>query len=513
MQITFWGAAQGVTGSCYLVTTEKWKFLVDCGMFQGKEEERNYQPFPFAPGEIRFLLLTHAHLDHSGRIPFLFKRGFRGKIYATAPTIELCEILWLDTVKLMQEEAERLNRKNARAGKPEVTPLFNEDDVMGAMDLFEPVAYDELRIQDGVEFVFRNAAHILGAATIEVWAEGTKVVFSGDLGPFSSVMEGSPPVIEEADFVVIESTYGDRRHRSLADTRQEFEEVVKQALRGGGKILIPSFVVDRAQRILYELFLLKNKIHFDCPVFFDSPMGTKVTDIYLKYRHLLAGEMQRFNLSNENPFTFSDLQYVMTSAESRALNEIPRAIVIAGSGMCTGGRIVHHLKHSLYRESTRVIFVGFQAQGTLGRMIVNGARRLRIMGEEIAVQAGISTINGFSAHADREDLLRWAGHFKNHPTFLVTHGESSIAEGFARALAEKGNDVYVPQFGDALDLRKKALTTETLPPVQRENLVSAIERELQSLKGDQVILDEKALILLRSALILVEEAKTKTLSR
>lgn len=513
MQITFWGAAREVTGSCYLVTTEKGKFLVDCGMFQGKEEEKTYQPFPFVPGEIRFLLLTHAHLDHSGRIPLLFKQGFRGKIYATAPTIELCEILWLDTVKLMQEEVERLNRKNVRAGKPEVVPLFNEEDVMGTMDLFEPVAYDELHAQDGVEFVFRNAAHILGAATIEVWAEGTKVVFSGDLGPFANVMEGSPPIIEEADFVVIESTYGDRRHRSLTDTRSEFEEVVGQALRDGGKILIPSFVVDRAQRVLYELFLLKNKIHFDCPVFFDSPMGTKVTDIYLKYRHLLAGEMQRFNLSNENPFTFSDLQYVVTPAESRALNEVTRAIVIAGSGMCSGGRIVHHLKHNLYRESTRVIFVGFQAQGTLGRMIVDGTHQVRIMGEEIAVRAGISTINGFSAHADREDLLRWAGYFKNHPAFLVTHGESSIAEGFAQALAEKGSEVYVPQFGDVLDLRKKALTAGVFPPAQRENLVSAIERELQDLKGDHVMLDEKVLTLLRSALILIEEAKVKTLSR
>ncbi|MCX7667728.1 MAG: MBL fold metallo-hydrolase [Atribacterota bacterium] len=513
MQIAFWGAAREVTGSCYLVTTGKGKFLVDCGMFQGKEEEKTYQPFPFPPGEIRFLLLTHAHLDHSGRIPLLFKQGFRGKVYATAPTIELCEILWLDTVKLMQEEMERLNRKNVRAGKPEAVPLFNEEDVVGAMGLFEPVAYDELHTQDGIEFVFRNAAHILGAATIEVWAEGTKVVFSGDLGPFSNVMEGSPPIIEEADFVVIESTYGDRRHRSLTDTRQEFEEVVGQALHDGGKILVPSFVVDRAQRVLYELFLLKNKIRFDCPVFFDSPMGTKVTDIYLKYRHLLAGEMQRFNLSNENPFTFSDLHYVVTPAESKALNEVTRAIVIAGSGMCSGGRIVHHLKHNLYRESTRVIFVGFQAQGTLGRMIVDGVRQVRIMGEEIAVRAGISTINGFSAHADREDLLRWAGYFKNRPTFLVTHGESSITEGFAQALGERGSEVYVPQFGDVFDLRKKALTAGVFPPVQREDLVSAIEQELQDLKGDHVILDEKALALLRSALILVEETKARTLNQ
>ncbi|MGQ9473084.1 MAG: MBL fold metallo-hydrolase, partial [Candidatus Caldatribacteriaceae bacterium] len=214
MRITFLGAAREVTGSCYLLSTEKGNFLVDCGIFQGKREERTYEPFPFSPRKLRFLLLTHAHLDHSGRVPLLVRQGFQGKIYATLPTIELCQVLWLDTVKLMQEEIERLNRKNRRAGKPEERLLFTEEDVMKTMELFEPVAYDELFSRDGVEFVFRNAAHILGAATIEVWAEGTKVVFSGDLGPFNNVLEGSPPIIEKADFVVIESTYGDRRHRS-----------------------------------------------------------------------------------------------------------------------------------------------------------------------------------------------------------------------------------------------------------------------------------------------------------
>ena len=513
MQVTFWGAAREVTGSCYLLTTDKGAFLVDCGMFQGKAEEKTGQPFSFSPADIRFLLLTHAHLDHSGRIPLLFKQGFRGKIYATAPTIELCEILWLDTVKLMQEEIERVNRKNIRAGRPEVHPLFTEEDVTGAMGLFEPVAYDELRTEDGVEFVFRDAAHILGAATLEVWAEETKVVFSGDLGPFSNVMEGSPPIIEEADFVVIESTYGDRRHRTLTETRQEFEEVVQEAMEGGGKILIPSFVVDRAQRVLYELVLLKDKVPFHYPVFFDSPMGARVTDIYLKYRHLLAGEMQRFNLDNRNPFAFSNLHYVVTPAESRALNEIEKAIVIAGSGMCSGGRIVHHLKHNLYKKSTRVIFVGFQAQGTLGRMIVDGVPRVRIMDEEIMVRARISTINGFSAHADREDLLRWVGHFRNRPVFFVTHGENSIAEGFARLLSEKGYEVYVPRFGDTFDLRRKAVTAAVSPLAQKKNLVDEIEKKLQELKGETVVLDERASTLLRSALILIEEAKAAVFNR
>lgn len=513
MQITFLGAAREVTGSCYLLSTEKGNFLVDCGIFQGKREEQTYEPFPFSPQEIRFLLLTHAHLDHSGRIPLLVRQGFRGKIYATLPTVELCQVLWLDTVKLMQEEIERLNRKNRRAGRPEEHLLFTEEDVMKTMELFEPVGYDELLSQDGVEFVFRNAAHILGAATIEVWAEGTKVVFSGDLGPFNNVLEGSPPIIEEADFVVIESTYGDRRHRGLTETREEFAEVIQKALEGEGKVLIPSFVVDRAQRVLYELSLLKKSLSFDCPVFFDSPMGAKVTGIYLKYRHLLAGEIQKLNLDGENPFAFSDLRYVVTPEESKSINEKERAMVIAGSGMCSGGRIVHHLKHNLYRESTRIIFVGFQAQGTLGRILVDGAKKVRIMGEEIAVRAQISTINGFSAHADQEDLLRWAEYFKSRPTFFVVHGENNIAEEFARLLSERGFKTYVPFLGDTFDLYQKTLTTAVLPFQKEEDLIGMLEQKVQELRGGHLVMDERSETLLRTALVLIEEVEERALSQ
>ncbi len=509
MEITFLGAARGVTGSCYLLTTTKSAFLVDCGIFQGKEEENTYAPFPFVPANITFLLLTHAHLDHSGRIPLLVKQGFQGKIYATLPTIELCEILWLDTVKLMSEEAERLNRKNRRAGKPEVTPLFGEEEVAKALQLFEPVAYDELVSEKGVEFVFRNAAHILGAATLEVWAEGVKVVFSGDIGPFYNVMEGSPPVIEEADFVVIESTYGDRLHRSLQDTREEFREVIEEALQTGGKILIPSFVVDRAQRILYELFLLQDIFSSRCPIFFDSPMGNKTTNIYLKYRHLFAGEIQKLNLEEQNPFVVPHLQYVTTPLDSKALNDIDHAIIIAGSGMCSGGRIVHHLKHNLYKESTRVIFVGFQAQGTLGRLLVDGVKKVKIMDEEIAVRAKISTVNGFSAHADQGDLLRWAHYFKHRPTFLVTHGENSIVEGLTRLLAHEGYEVYVPQLGDHFDLRAREIKVAVSSVKRRETVLDTLVEKVSALRQGNLVVDEKAETLLRSALILLEEAEKR----
>ena len=352
MRITFLGAAREVTGSCYLIEGRNKRFLIDCGMVQGSGEERNAASFSFDPGSIDFLLLTHAHLDHSGRIPFLYKDGFRGKIFATAPTIELCEVLWLDMYKIMLEETNRTNRKNLRAGRPSIEPLYTEEDVMGALNLFEPVGYDEIVPVDNIESVFRNAAHIIGAATIEIWIDGVKLVFSGDLGPFYNVMEGSPPIIDEADYVILESTYGNRRHKTLEETREEFENAIREALKSGGKVLIPSFVVDRAQRLVYELSLLKNKMKFDFPIFFDSPMGSKATEIYQKYMGLMAGEIQKQIFQGHDPFVLPGMSYVNSPDESRAINQIEKAIVIAGSGMCTGGRIIHHLKHGLWKPNT-----------------------------------------------------------------------------------------------------------------------------------------------------------------
>lgn len=509
MEITFFGAAREVTGSCYLVRGKGVRFLVDCGMFQGGGEERNTPPFPFSPGDIDFILLTHAHLDHSGRIPLLVREGFQGKIFATPPTIELCRILWLDTAKLMREEVERENRRRRRSGQPEIAPLFGEEEIQQAMSLFAPVGYDEIAEEKGIAFVFRDAAHILGAATLEVWGEGTKVVFSGDIGQFGNVMEGSPPVIEGADFVVIESTYGNRRHKTLEETREEFTTTIKDAMGSCGKILIPTFVVDRAQRVLYELHLLRESLGLDCPVYFDSPLGKQTTDIYLKYRHLLSGEIAEFHLRDENPFTFPKLTYVTTPEESKALNDLDHAIILAGSGMCTGGRILHHLKHNLFKETTTVIFVGFQARGTLGRALVDGAKKVRIFGEDIAVLAKIATINGFSAHGDQEDLLRWVGYFREKPTFLVTHGEQEIAETFAALLKERGYDTYVPAFGDTIDLSRRTVTSFARPPL-RENLLGELEEEVQKLREKEATLGEESQVLLKSALLLLREAGKRT---
>jgi metallo-beta-lactamase family protein len=508
LQISFWGAAREVTGSCYLLEGEKQRFLVDCGMFQGRGEHRNEQPLPFPAQSLDFVILTHAHLDHSGRIPLLVKEGFRGKIYATAPTIELCEILWLDTVKLMQEEADRLNRKRKRAGQELVVPLFGEQEVREALSLCEPVGYDQLMRHGETEFVLRNAAHILGAALVELWCSGIKLVFSGDLGPFDNVMEGSPPVIEEADYVIVESTYGNRRHRSLEDTRSEFKEAVLSAQSGGGKVLIPSFVVDRAQRIVYELSLLKDQGLLDLPCYFDSPMGEKATRLYEKYLSLLSGEIERYVLQGRNPFHLSGLKYVSTPEDSKSINDIDRALVIAGSGMCNGGRIVHHLKHALWRENTSLIFVGYQAQGTLGRRIVDGARLVRILGEEVAVRAKVYTINGFSAHADQKDLLRWTDYFKNQPLFVVVHGEESVAEQFALLLREKGRETLVPHFGERFDLVARetvAVPSEKTVSVSQRFLEGIME-EVTKLQEEIADLDQDTEALVRSAYLLLREA-------
>jgi len=508
MNITFHGAAREVTGSCFLLTGKGGNYLVDCGLVQGGREERNREPLPFDSASLSGVLLTHAHLDHSGRIPLLYRQGFRGPVYATGPTIELIEVLWLDTAKIMREESDRANRKRNRRGQPPLEPLYDEKDVKGALSLCEPVGYDELVSRKGVDLVFRNAAHILGAAVLEIWAEEKKIVFTGDMGPFFGVMDGSPPVINDADCVVMESTYGNRDHRSLADTRKEFASVLGEAAAEGGKVLIPSFVVDRAQRVLYELSLLRSNAGPDLPVFFDSPMGKRSTEIYEKYRTVFAGEFQKITLSGKNPFDFPGLTFVSSPQESRDLNDMKRAIIIAGSGMCNGGRILHHLKHSLWKDSTRLVFVGYQARGTLGRRLVQGASSVRVLGEEVVVRAKCATINGFSSHAGRSDLLRWSEQFKNNPLFVVVHGEEESALALASALELAGKKALVPHQGGVLDTSRKALAEEKEIPFPRLSVLREIEGVVRSLQeGIPVKEGSPRYGLLHSALLLLQEAR------
>lgn len=460
MLLTVLGAAGEVTGSNYLIEHGDSRVIIDVGLHQGRDEDvHNREPFPFNPADITAVILTHAHLDHTGRVPLLARQGFKGRVWATRPTVELTEVLWKDAAHIMREEAEWKTRKNRRKGLPPVEPLYEDDDVDKALSLLLPTSYDDvLDVAPGIRVRFRDAGHILGSSIVEVWVgEGSdqvKVVFSGDLGPQETVMERNPAFIEEADYVIIESTYGDREHKSNEETREEFRHVMEMALRDRSKVLIPTFVVDRAQRVLYELMLLQKKgiLRENVPIYFDSPMGVRATQVYEDHLSLLSGEIQEQIHNGNSPFTPHQLRYVDSVEESRAINEVRHAVVLAGSGMANGGRIVHHLKHNLWKEDTHVAFVGYQARGTLGRRIVEGEKTVRIMGEDVSVKAQIHTINGFSAHADRTDLLTWASDFQNGPLFIVTHGEPRSSTALAEGLKERGFRAVVPAPGDSFDL-------------------------------------------------------------
>lgn len=463
MLLKFCGAAREVTGSNYLLEAAGHRILIDCGMHQGENEDANDDPFPYAANSIDAVLLTHAHIDHSGRIPKLVKEGFRGKIYATLPTIELTEILWDDSVRLMREDAEWQSAKNARRGLPSVEPIYGQEDADAAKKLFEPVNYDDrIEIVPGVSVRFRDAGHILGSSIIEMLLseEGkvVRIVFSGDLGPMKTVMERAPAEITDADYVLIESTYGNREHKDNEATRSEFQTMMKEIFsQKKAKVYIPTFVVDRAQRIMYELALLRDQgVGAGMPVFFDSPMGVKATKLYESHMDLMSNEIQSYRRSGGSPFSSEDVRYVSTREESQAVNSQNFGVVLAGSGMCNGGRIVHHLKNGIWNPDNHIIFVGYQAHGTLGRAIVDGAKTVRIAGESINVKAKIHTIGGFSAHADRSDLLGWAERFRpTMPRFFVVHGEAEASETLASALRTRGFEAKVPELGQEIKLEPR----------------------------------------------------------
>ncbi len=475
MKLRILGAAGEVTGSNYMIETDGYKVLVDCGTHQGMDEEKHEEEkFPFSPADIDAVLLTHAHIDHSGKIPLLVKQGFKGKVYCTHATSQLIEILLRDSAHIMREDAEWRSRKNARKGLPKVEPLYSESDVEDALAFRHPIPYDEMvEIYPGLKVRYREAGHILGSAIIETWiSEGegqkpVKAVFSGDLGQFDGVIEKPPAIVEEADFVLIESTYGDRLHKSLEDTRAEFQSAMEDAIRSGGKMLVPTFVVDRAQRMLYEFKLLQKKLpDLKMPnIYLDSPMGVRTTEIYSAHTTLLSRELKELLMNGEDPFEPKGFSFVRSADESRAINDMAEGIVLAGSGMCSGGRIMHHLKHNLFKKDTHVFFVGYQAYGTLGRRLVDGAKSVRIAGEEISVKAKFHTLNGFSAHADRDDLLKWAGHFPKKAQFIIVHGEPKSAESLALGLKDSGYSTRIPAIGDEIDLLASAPEKIAMPVI------------------------------------------------
>ena len=452
MKITFLGAVNSVTGSCFLVETRNSKFIVDCGLFQGYniDEKHNSEDFYFNINELDFVILTHSHIDHSGRIPKLYKDGYRGRIITTKATAELCEIMLPDSGYIQESEAEWNNRKRTRAGKKPVPAIYTAEDAINCLSLFEKRRYYEtIILNDEVRIRFNDAGHVLGSAILEVWIrEGnieTKLVFSGDLGNKGMPIVKDPDIIEEADYLIMESTYGDRLHKQSIAYVKDIINTIIETIDKGGNVIIPSFAVGRTQELIYELnkhigqFSYELNRILDIPVYVDSPLAISATAVYRNNLDCCDEEAREYIANGDNPLDFPGLQFSKTADDSKALNNLKAsAIIISASGMCEAGRIKHHLKHNLWRPESKVIFVGYQAPGTLGRRIADGAKKVKIFGEEIIVRAKIQVFDGFSGHADMNGLLDWLSSFKQGPkkVFLV-HGEMKSIENLKTEIEEK----------------------------------------------------------------------------
>jgi metallo-beta-lactamase family protein len=463
--VNFLGAAQNVTGSAYFLEANGVRLLVDCGLYQERELlARNWDSFPIPPHTIDAVLLTHAHLDHSGLLPKLVREGFAGKIYCTHATYDIVQIILLDAAHLQEQDAEFKRKRHEREGRkgpyPEV-PLYTANDASASFPQFSPVGYEEpIRLGEGVEATFHDAGHVLGSSMVKVKVsqngEQRTLVFSGDVGRWEKPMLHDPTIFEEADYILVESTYGDRLHEGQKGIEATLAEIINSTRKRGGNIVIPSFAFERAQEILYYLneLLLEDRIPH-LLVFLDSPMATSITEVFERYPDLLDEDMVELMRQRKSPFDFPGLKMTRTTDESKVINHISgTVIIIAGSGMCTGGRIKHHLVNNISRRESTILFPGYQAMGTLGRQIVDGAKEVRILGQTYLVKARVAQINGFSAHADRDELFRWLSGLKRPPLRLfVTHGEPDVAQYFANFVKEKtGWQVSVPKYQDEVIL-------------------------------------------------------------
>ena len=486
MKITFLGATKMVTGSNFLVEAAGKKFLVDCGMYQGgdRDEMQNHEPFAYDVNEIDFMLLTHAHIDHSGRIPKLYKEGYRNPVITTKATRDLCSIMLPDSGHIQEQEIEWRNRKRKREGKEPLPPLYTAQDGIDTMEIFKPVNYDEIiEIDPNIYVRFNDAGHMLGSAIIEIWVKEdgkeTKAVFTGDLGNNDIPLLSSPTMIETADYLVMESTYGGRLHMRNDDKANLFLNIVSETLDKGGTVVIPSFAVGRTQEILYELNNLKDTQEGEdfkkkyatlmkAPVYVDSPLAISATEIFKENANLFDEETQAVIESGDNPLEFPGLQFTRTADESKALNEKNESsIIISASGMCEVGRIKHHLKHHLWDPNSTILFVGYQAPGTLGRRIVDGEKRVKIFGEEIAVNARIEYIEGYSGHADQEWLMNFVYSFITKPKHIfLVHGEPTGQEILkSKIVDEIGLPVTIPEYGQTYTLDENLTMEQTVAPI------------------------------------------------
>ncbi|MCX7816938.1 MAG: MBL fold metallo-hydrolase [Syntrophales bacterium] len=499
MKVHFLGAAREVTGSCFMIEYHEGRFAVDCGLHQGGSDAdiRNRETKLYKPKEIDFILVTHAHLYHTGLLPRLVSEGYNGPVYCTPPTKDLMYLMLLDSAHIQEIETQWKNRKRQRHGEEKVEPLYTQGDVEKAITLIRDVEYDHpFNPNPGVEVTFRDSGHILGSALVEIQMTGntnpTKLIFSGDIGRTAQLIVKDPYTPEKGDFLFMESTYGNRDHKNEQESLEELAEAIDYSYKNGEKVIIPAFAVERTQEIIYCLHLLHRdgRLPEDMMVYVDSPLAIKVTEIFHQYTQYFDEDAQNILKVKQDPLHLPQLRFTKTTEESIKINSVNKpSIVISASGMADAGRIKHHLRHNLWREGASVVFVGYQAQGTIGRRLVDGARKVRIFGEEIAVKAKIFTINGFSAHAGQSQLLEWLSHFRspNLQVFLI-HGEYQAQKALADLIRDRFNyPVYIPDRleewllvkGETPKLMKEAAL---IPPVDWDKILRDLATYVEMLR-------------------------------
>ena len=496
MDIQFCGAAKVVTGSNYLIESREHKILIDCGMFQGNREleRKNFEKFPYNPVDIDYLILTHAHIDHSGRIPKLVKEGFKGKIISTKPTYDLCKIMLMDSAKIQEADTEWENRKRQRAGKKPIEPLYTTEEAEVSLKYFETYLYDQIIIlNEDIQLRFRDAGHMLGSAIIELWIKEKgkfiKIVFSGDLGMPNRPIINNPEFIDDTDYLVIESTYGDSIHEGIGKSTQRLVEIINKTALRGGTVMIPSFAVGRTQELIYELnkyyeYNVNVEEYMNIPIYVDSPMAVLATEAFQLNSSSFNNEAKNLILKGDNPFIFSNLRYIKDQKESMALNkyEFPK-VIISSSGMATAGRIRHHLKHNLWDEKNSLVFVGYQAEGTLGRIILNGVKKVKILGEEAAVNSEIYNLEGLSGHADQIMLLDWIRKFKTKPQkIFIVHGEEESSKTLSKLIEDEFNiETIIPNIGDVFTIEREDIELAKSIEVESSYLIDDINIELENI--------------------------------
>jgi metallo-beta-lactamase family protein len=504
MKIRFLGAVNGVTGSNHLIQVRGKNIMLDCGMYQGKDEELNAEEFAINPADIDCLLLSHSHIDHSGRIPLLVKKGFKGAIYCSKPTYELCEIMLLDSAHIQETEAQWKNNKAKRSGRKLVEPLYTQQDALDSMQYFKPVLYDQIiNIDENITVKFNDAGHILGSSIIEIWfkdeKDTIKLVYSGDIGMREKPILKDPAQIDRADYLIMEATYGNRVHENIEKRTEELINIILKTTKRGGSVIIPSFAVGRTQELIYEL----NK-YYDShlneigtkenelrkiPVYIDSPLATKATEVFKRNSHAFDKEAKDYIMKGDNPLDFENLHFTHSAEESKQLNFLSEPkIIISASGMCDAGRIRHHLKHNLWKKEASIVFVGYQAEGTLGRRLLDGEKCVKLFGEDIMVNAEIYNVEGFSGHADKPALLNWIGSFKEKPgRIFIVHGEKESKESFCIDVKEKFNiDCIIPEYDVVYEIKKKNLINEVVLVDENQKIkdryIQELLKEVEELK-------------------------------